>query len=371
MTAAEVLARETVAEAGRRLLARGLVERTWGNVSARVSETHFVITPSGMAYETLRPEELVLVDLRDRSWQGSRKPSSETGIHADAYRLRPEVGFVIHTHQPLASLCSTAGRGFPAEEALLGGYVPCTAYGLPSTQTLRRAVKAQMLAHPQSRGILLRSHGALCLGRDADEAFQVAEALESVCQARVTAALEPPALPQLPDLGVSRRTGSSFCLTRSGAERTYRVGDPRLRGPAAIHAAVYRMTGARAVCHSREPETVAASRRRGVFRPMLDDLAQIAGAEILTVEPKPVPVACGLVACNAVLLRGMGALCTGETMEDACTVAALLDKGAAAWRYGAATGQAVPLDRRDAWLMRLIYVTQYAKRRGPADEKAH
>ena len=111
MTAAEAQARAAVVEAGKRLLSRGLVERTWGNVSARVSGTHFVITPSGMAYETLRPQDLVLVDLRDRSWQGSRKPSSETGIHADAYRLRPEVGFVIHTHQPQASLCSTAGRG--------------------------------------------------------------------------------------------------------------------------------------------------------------------------------------------------------------------------------------------------------------------
>lgn len=371
MTAAERLAREAVAEAGKRLLARGLVERTWGNVSARVSDTHFVITPSGLAYERLRPEDLVLVDLRDRSWQGKRKPSSETGIHADAYRLRPEVGFVIHTHQEMASLISTAGKGFPTENPLLGNYVPCAAYGLPSTQPLRRAVKEQVAAHPESRGFLLKSHGALCLGRDADQAFAVAEALEQVCADRVAAVLQPPILPPLPDLGSSRRTGDRFSLTRRGQEQVCRLGDPRLRGAAAIHAAVYRMTSARALCHSRAPETVAASCRRGTFRPMLDDLAQIAGAEILCVEPRPVPIACGLVACDAVLLRGLGALCAGDTPEDARTVAALLEKGAAAWRYGAATGEARPLDRRDAWLMRLIFVTQYAKRRGPIDEEAH
>ena len=95
----EAKAREAVVEAGRRLLERGLVARTWGNVSARVSEHLFVITPSGRAYEHLRPEDLVFLDCRDLAKLGRQKPSSEKGIHADAYRLRPEVNFVIHTHR--------------------------------------------------------------------------------------------------------------------------------------------------------------------------------------------------------------------------------------------------------------------------------
>ena len=100
----EAKAREAVVEAGRRLFERGLVARTWGNVSARVSEHLFVITPSGRAYEHLRPEDLVLLDCRDLAKLGRQKPSSEKGIHADAYRLRPEVNFVIHTHQDMASI---------------------------------------------------------------------------------------------------------------------------------------------------------------------------------------------------------------------------------------------------------------------------
>ena len=162
-----------------------------------------------------------------------------------------------------------------------------------------------------------------------------------------------------------------FTLTRHGQDRIYRVSDLGLRGPAAIHAAIYRMTSAQAVFHSAAPETAAASWRRGPFRPMLDDLAQIAGAEIVTAEPKPTPIACGLVACDAVMVRGLGALCTGATLEEARVVASLLEKGARAWRYGTVTPGCGPLDRRDAWLMRLIYVTQYAKRRGKPDEKAH
>ncbi len=165
----EAKAREAVVEAGRRLFERGLVARTWGNVSARVSEHLFVITPSGRAYEHLRPEDLVLLDCRDLAKLGRQKPSSEKGIHADAYRLRPEVNFVIHTHQDMASILSTLGQS---------GSVPCAAYGLPSTDLLRRAVKAQWLTHPESRVMLLKSHGALCLGESMEEAFQNAQALE-------------------------------------------------------------------------------------------------------------------------------------------------------------------------------------------------
>ena len=146
----EAKAREAVVEAGRRLFERGLVARTWGNVSARVSEHLFVITPSGRAYEHLRPEDLVLLDCRDLAKLGRQKPSSEKGIHADAYRLRPEVNFVIHTHQDMASILSTLGQG---------GSVPCAAYGLPSTDLLRRAVRSPtrqvFFVHPRSNSYKL------------------------------------------------------------------------------------------------------------------------------------------------------------------------------------------------------------------------
>ena len=130
----ETAAREQVLEAGLRLVREGLIERTWGNISARVSDTAFVITPSGLPYEDLRPEQLAVVNIADGSHSGTVKPSSEKGIHADAYRLRPEVRFVIHTHQRWASVAGTAGRaltGFIHPD--LGKRVPCAAYGLPGT----------------------------------------------------------------------------------------------------------------------------------------------------------------------------------------------------------------------------------------------
>lgn len=99
-------AKKLVVEAGKKLLETGLIARTWGNVSARISDTQFVITPSGRAYDTLTPEEVVVVNIDDCSHEGDIKPSSEKGIHADAYKHHPLVNFVIHTHQKAATIVS-------------------------------------------------------------------------------------------------------------------------------------------------------------------------------------------------------------------------------------------------------------------------
>ena len=110
-------AKELVIRAGKEVVASGLIARTWGNISCRVSDTQFVITPSGRAYEDLTPDEIVLVNIADLSYDGDIKPSSEKGIHAEAYKLRPEVNFVIHTHQMLASVISALGFDINSVEA--------------------------------------------------------------------------------------------------------------------------------------------------------------------------------------------------------------------------------------------------------------
>lgn len=106
-------ARALVIEAGYKLLESELVARTWGNISVRISDTEFVITPSGRAYETLTPADLVKVRIDDLSYTGNIKPSSEKGIHADAYALRPDVNFVIHTHQLYASAIGVEDQDMP------------------------------------------------------------------------------------------------------------------------------------------------------------------------------------------------------------------------------------------------------------------
>ncbi len=104
---------------GKKLQQAGLVARTWGNISCRIDENHFVITPSGLDYETMTAVDLVLMDIRNGVCCGAHKPSSEKGVHLAAYQTFPEVGYVIHTHQTYAtaigsaalSSCHDGGRG--------------------------------------------------------------------------------------------------------------------------------------------------------------------------------------------------------------------------------------------------------------------
>ena len=169
-------ARALIIDAGHRLLKKKLVARTWGNISARISPREFLITPSGREYDSLTPEELVKVSIDDLSYEGTIKPSSEKGVHADAYGLRPEVRFIIHTHQLYASAVGNADTDLP--------FAPCAHYALPGTGKLRRCLCEAMAANRENYTFLMARHGALCLGRDCEDAFALAERLEEDCRAQ-------------------------------------------------------------------------------------------------------------------------------------------------------------------------------------------
>ena len=358
-------ARELVLRAAARLTGEGLIERTWGNISARVSETQFLITPSGLAYETLRPEQLVLVNIADCSHEGPVKPSSEKGIHASAYRLRSDAAFIIHTHQTWASIAGVEGRALTGFiHPLLGKRVPCAGYGLPGTKQLRQAVAAEIEAWPDCRVFLMRRHGALCLGRDMEDTFAAAQALEAVCKARVCDWMEtPPSAPVPPDLGASRRAGDSFLLVQDGAEQGYRLDGSNLPPAAALHAAIYRAGNFQYIAHEAAPEVTAVSAGGRRLLPYLDDLAQMAGADILCVPAEPQRAAAALRGRNAVLLQNLGALCASEAESDLGAVRALLRKGCAAGLYAREVPNCRPLGPADARLQRLLYQKSYGRKK--------
>ncbi|MDE7260561.1 MAG: class II aldolase/adducin family protein [Oscillospiraceae bacterium] len=357
-------AREQILQAAGRLVAEGLIERTWGNISARVSEAEFLITPSGLAYETLRADQLVLVNIADGFWEGPVKPSSEKGIHADAYRLRPEVNFVIHTHQYWASIAGVEGRALTGFiHPLLGKRVPCAGYGLPGTGQLRQAVASEVEAWPDCRAFLMRRHGALCLGQDMEDAFAAARALEDVCEARVRAAVDRKLdAPTPPDCGSSERRGDAFLLTLNGERRSFHIGARYLPPEAALHADIYRTGNFQYVASETAPEVVAVSNGGPVLRPYLDDLAQIAGAVVRCVPARSRPVVLAMAGRNAVLLRGAGALCAGGVASDVEAVRSLLRKGCMARLYAEGIPNCRPLGTVDAKLQRLVYLQSYKRR---------
>jgi len=179
--------RELLVKSGLRLVEAGLTSGTWGNLSLRLSEEKMLVTPSGKEYVKIRPEDLTLVDIYAEEWSGP-KPSSEFKLHTAVYRERREIGAVIHNHSPNASVVAASRREVPPVlddlAQLIGPTVRVADYALPSTKAI---VKKTMKALKGRNGALMANHGAICLGRDMEEAFTCCEVLDKGCKAFVEA----------------------------------------------------------------------------------------------------------------------------------------------------------------------------------------
>ncbi len=401
-------AREEVVRAGHELVKAGLIARTWGNVSARISDSQFVITPSGRAYETLKPEEIVVVNIADGSYEGEIKPSSEKGLHAAVYRERPEVNFIIHTHQVNASAVSALHRDMevidPGAAAIIGSRrVPCASYGLPGSKKLIKGVVAA-LSRSEGKAFLMASHGALCLGANREETSKVAAALEQLCEDHIMrrylqlsgrqeadwdalrayylAELAPcgPFMdpPPVKPLYSSEREGDHFKLYLNAADKDGEdwikvsleesAGSGAIPPEAEIHRLIYRrFKEIRAIIHDLSPDTLTLSRAGQSVYPLLDDFAQIVGVSARVAEGGPLPGAAGEIARKlkgryAVLVKNNGALCCGPSRSDAAAVAQVLEKGCRAVIGTAFFGGARPIHPVESLLMRLVYLAKYSKK---------
>lgn len=350
-------AREKVLKACKMLVDEGLVARTWGNISARINDELFAITPSGKAYDTLTPDQIVVVRASDCTWMGDIKPSSEKGIHASIYLDRPEVNMVIHTHQFYASAISIIGLDVEnvselSSEAgeLVGDRIPCAGYGLSSTDKLRNNVRKAFADNPGSKAVLMRNHGAVCVGEDIDSAFHASRLLEEV----------------------SKKLYSRYCLgdvadEPAGESRMYVEGDTS--APSWARKAM--INGNKCVVLSKEPYTVKVSRQGMAIRPYIDDLAQIGGVNIKCVMPEgsTSELKKALRNSDAVLVKGAGAICAGKEPDDAEALATVLEKGCAAAHLAASFGDVKPVSRKDALFEREVYVTKYSRLKKTGDDK--
>ena len=172
--------REQIIDACMYLKKTGLIARTWGNVSARLNDNEFIITPSGLDYELTKPEDLVVVKTDDCSYDKSgRKPSSEKLVHASAYKVRPDVNFIVHTHQLYASAIGAEEENIELKN---GEVIPCCKYGLPSTKALQNNCEEAFKKYPEANSFLMAKHGAICFGKDEKDALKNAEKLEKECK---------------------------------------------------------------------------------------------------------------------------------------------------------------------------------------------
>jgi L-ribulose-5-phosphate 4-epimerase len=183
----------------------GLVVWTGGNVSARDPNTGLVaIKPSGVRYENLNAESMVVVDLDGRIVEGSNKPSSDTASHLYVYRHRPDVNGVVHTHSRYATAFAAVGRSIPvyltAQADEFGGEIPCAGFAMIGDEQIGAQIVETIGRSP---AVLLKNHGVFTVGPSAAAAVKAAVMTEDVA-ATVWAALQIGQPETLPDDVVAR-----------------------------------------------------------------------------------------------------------------------------------------------------------------------
>lgn len=178
--------RREVCELHAQLTKYRLVIWTAGNVSARVpGHDLMVIKPSGVDYDTLTPEDIVVCDLHGNLVDGHLAPSSDTAAHAYVYRHMPEVGGVVHTHSTYATAWAARGEPIPCVLTMIadefGGDIPIGPFALIGDDSIGRGI-VEALRDSRSPAVLMRNHGPFTVGPDARSAVKAAVMVEDVAR---------------------------------------------------------------------------------------------------------------------------------------------------------------------------------------------
>ena len=203
--------KEMVYEANMELPRRGLVTYTWGNVSGIDRERGlFVIKPSGVPYEELDPEMMVVMDLDGNQVGGRLRPSSDTPTHLELYRAFPEIGGIVHTHSTHATAWAQSGRAIPCYGTTHADYfygeIPCArnltteeineAYEKNTGLVIIETFETRGIKPMYTPAVLCANHGPFTWGKDAAEAVHNAVVLEEVAKmARNTELINPKVKP--------------------------------------------------------------------------------------------------------------------------------------------------------------------------------
>lgn len=203
-----------VYEANMELPRRGLITYTWGNVSGRDAETgYFVIKPSGVDYDKLSADDMVVVDLEGNVIEGRYRPSSDTPTHIELYKKYPEIGGIVHTHSPEATSWAQAGRSIPLYGTTHADYfygpIPCARsltkeeiegeYEKNTGLVIIETFEQNGINPVYTPGVLCCNHGPFTWGKDAAEAVHNAVVLEEVAKMATKTELINPRVQPAPD----------------------------------------------------------------------------------------------------------------------------------------------------------------------------
>lgn len=203
--------KKQVYEANMELPRRGLITYTWGNVSGIERDMGYVvIKPSGVDYDELSPEDMVVLDLDGNKVEGRYKPSSDTATHLELYKKYARIGGIVHTHSPEAVAWAQAGRDIPLYGTTHADYflgaIPCTrnltleeieeAYEKHTGTVIIETFEQRGINPVYTPAVLCKNHGPFAWGKDAAEAVHNAVVLEEVARmARLTEMVNPDVKP--------------------------------------------------------------------------------------------------------------------------------------------------------------------------------
>lgn len=391
--------KRSVAEAGKKLVHEGYVERTWGNVSARIDENTFAVTPSGYSYDKITAHDIVVVNISGLKYSGRIKPSSESAIHASIYKLYPEVNFIIHTHQKFASILSVKRRNIsaaPEEAAFLGSVIPAACYAEAGTKEIAENIVKALSAY-KTKAVLMPCHGAVCFGKDSAEAFRAADCLETLSEK--TLQTDYPFFKYFKDKAEQSAPLLNFHSSRR-IKNTCRIFEENtgrqlcridiktgniIDGDGSFFAGLHRKIYAENsrinfIVQSVLPASVYLSKMQKVKQkdevkngderipPFFDDFSQIAGQDSIFaefIENKAElcieKIACALKERNTAAIYGSGALCCGATAVDAFAVRSIFEKNAAVYILSQKDSSFKPVPANAAKKMNKSYIEDYSK----------
>jgi L-fuculose-phosphate aldolase len=175
--------RHEVLETAKRVHEAGLVVGTAGNISGKMPDGTVCMTPSSTPYETMKVDDLVIVDLEGNKIDGGGSPSTEKALHLKCYQRYPEVGGVIHSHAPHASMFALVHEPIPAviEEVVVyvGGDIPICDYRTTGTDELGDEVASKLADRSAA---LMANHGLVCIGKSAEDALHASLVVERTAE---------------------------------------------------------------------------------------------------------------------------------------------------------------------------------------------
>jgi len=174
--------KQEVFEITQKLVKNDLIRLSSGNISVRLPDGMVAITPSGILYDQMKPEDIVIMDLEGKKYEGAFKSSSEKALHNEIYKTRPDIHAVVHTHSVYAIAFSAVAMEIPViclELLFVGGPIPVVEYHCPGTIEVGTSAAMYFTKQPNLKGLLLKNHGMVTIGSNLDEAYQNAYNLET------------------------------------------------------------------------------------------------------------------------------------------------------------------------------------------------